>query len=114
MSKGTVHTHAGDDSDGKIWGIEGTNILFLLAGLLISIGLVLLLSRHHPPAFSFGVGMTPFALIALYVLFLRQGKPKSFDTDLFETLAGGSGWLPPAHQPRNPLSSHASTQRLVH
>ena len=114
MSKGIVHTHAGDDSDGKIWGIEGMNILFLLAGLLLSIGLTLLLSRHHAPAFSVGVGAVPFALLAAYVLLLRQGKPKSFDTDLLETLAGGSGWLPPAHQPRNPLFSHASTQRLVH
>lgn len=34
-----VHTHAGDDSDGKIWGVEGANILFLLAALLLSIGL---------------------------------------------------------------------------
>lgn len=114
MSKGTVHTHAGDDSDGKIWGIEGMNILFLLAGLLLSIGLTLMLSRHHSPTFSVGLGAVPFALLAAYVLLLRQGKPKSFDTDLLETLAGGSGWLPSAQQPRNPLFSHASTQRLVH
>ncbi len=114
MSKGTVPTHAGDDSDGKIWGIEGMNILFLLAGLLISIGLVLLLSRHHAPTLSVGAGAVPFALATGYVFVLRQGKPKSFDTDLLETFAGGSGWLPPAHQPRNPLFSHASTQRLVH
>lgn len=114
MSKGTVPTHAGDDSDGKIWGIEGINILFLLAGLLLSIGLTLLLSSHHAPALSFAVGAVPFVLLAIYVLLLRQGKPKSFDTDLLETFAGGSGWLPPAHQPLNPLISHASTQRLVH
>jgi len=114
MSKGTVHTQAGDDSDGKIWGIEGMNILFLLAGLLLSIGLTLLLSRHHAPALSVGVGAGPFALLAAYVLLLRQGKPKSFDTDLLETLAGGSGWLPPTQQSHNPLISHASTQRLVH
>ena len=50
-----VHTHAGDDSDGKIWGVEGANILFLLAALLLSIGLALLLSRHHTPTFSVGV-----------------------------------------------------------
>jgi hypothetical protein len=113
MSKGTVPTHAGDESDGKIWGIEGVNILFLLAGLLISIALILLLSRHNGPTFSVTIGALPFALLASYVLLLRQGRPRSFDTDLLETLAGGSGWLPPSHQPRNPLSSHASSQRLV-
>jgi len=104
-----VPTHAGDDSDGKIWGIEGVNILFMLAGLLLSIGLALLLSRHQAPAFSVGAGAVPFILITGYVFTLRQGKPKSFDTDLLETLASGTGWMPPTQQPRNPLSSHAST-----
>ena len=104
-----VPTHAGDDSDGKIWGIEGVNILFMLAGLLLSIGLAFMLSRHHPPTFSVGAGAMPFALITGYVFALRQGKPKSFDTDLLETLANGTAWMPPAQQPRNPLSSHAST-----
>lgn len=103
-----IPTHAGDDSDGKIWGIEGVNILFMLAGLLLSIGLSMMLSHHHAPTFSVGAGAVPFALITGYVFTLRQGKPKSFDTDLLETLANGTGWMPPSQQPRNPLS-HAST-----
>jgi hypothetical protein len=102
-----IPTHAGDDSDGKIWGIEGVNILFMLAGLLISIGLAMMLSPHHAPSFSVGAGAVPFAFITGYVFTLRQGKPKSFDTDLLETLASGTGWMPPAQQPRNPI--HAST-----
>jgi len=103
----TVPTHAGDDSDGKIWGIEGVNILFMLTGLLLSIGLAFMLSRHQAPAFSVGAGAAPFVLITGYVFTLRQGKPKSFDTDLLETLASGTGWMPPTQQPRNP--THAST-----
>ena len=103
-----IPTQAGDDSDGKIWGIEGVNILFMLAGLLLSIGLSMMLSHHHAPTFSVGAGAVPFALITGYVFTLRQGKPKSFDTDLLETLANGTGWMPPTHQLRNPLS-HAST-----
>ncbi|OJV17587.1 MAG: hypothetical protein BGO12_13175 [Verrucomicrobia bacterium 61-8] len=114
MSKGLVHTHAGDDSDGKIWGIEGMNLLFMLAGLLISIGLALLLSRHHAPTLSVSAGAVPFALATLYVFVFRQGKPRAFDTDWLETQANGSGWMPPTRQPRNPLFSHASTQRLVY
>ena len=109
MSKGIIQTHAGDDSDGKIWGVEGMNLLFMLAGLLLSIGLALLLSRHHAPALSVGAGAVPFALITLYVFVFRQGKPKAFDTDWLETQASGSGWMPPTHQSHNPLSSHAST-----
>ncbi len=104
-----VSTHAGDDSDGKIWGIEGVNILFMLAGLLIGIGLALMLSRHHAPMFSIGAGVAPFVLASLYVFALRQGKPKSFDTDLLETLASGTGWTPPTAQRRNPVFSHASS-----
>jgi len=107
MSKGLVQTHAGDDSDGKIWGVEGVNILFLLAALLLSIGLALLLSRHHAPTFSVGAGAVPLAVVTGYVFALRQGKPKSFDSDLLETFSSGTGWLPPAHQPRNPLFPHA-------
>lgn len=114
MSKGPIPTHAGDDSDGKIWGIEGTNLLFMVAGLLIGIGLALLLSRHHAPTLSVGAGAVPFALLSVYVFAFRQGRPKAFDTDWLETQANGSGWMPPSRQPRNPLFSHASSQRLVH
>ena len=110
----TVPTHAGDDSDGKIWGIEGMNLLFMLAGLLISIGLSLLLSRLHAPTLSVGAGAVPFVLVTLYVFAFRQGKPKAFDTDWLETQANGSGWMPLTRQPRNPFNSHASSQRLVH
>jgi hypothetical protein len=102
-----IPTHAGDDSDGKIWGIEGVNILFMLVGLLLSIGLAMALSHDHAPTFSVSAGAVPFALITGYVFTLRQGKPKSFDTDLLETLANGTDWMPPAQQPRNPI--YAST-----
>lgn len=101
-----VPTHAGDDSDGKIWGVEGMNILFIVVGLLLSIGLTVMLSRHHAPTFSVGAGAIPFLFVTGYVFALRQGKPKSFDTDLLETLATGNGWMPPAQQLRNPLFSH--------
>lgn len=100
---GIVQTQAGDDSDGKIWGIEGMNIVFILVGLLLSIGLTLLLFRFHPPVFSLGVGSLPLVSTVTYVFTLRQGKPKSFDNDLLETLLAGSGWMAPRQQPANPL-----------
>ena len=106
MSKTLVQTHAGDDSDGRIWGIEGINILFILVGLLLSIGLAMMLFRQHPPLVSVGVGSTPFIVLTGYVFGFRQGKPKSFDTDLLETLLGGKGWMPSPRQPANPLHGH--------
>jgi len=99
VSKAIVHTHAGDDSDGKIWGIEGLNILLILAGLILSVGLSMMLV-------SFGVGSLPLALMVAYVFGLRQGKPKSYDTDLLETFTSGTAWLPTHRQPRHPLYRH--------
>ena len=79
MSKAIVQTHAGDDTDGRIWGIEGMNILFILAGLLLSVSLALLLVRHNPPAFSVGVGALPFVLtvIGLGLAWSRSEEPLS-------------------------------------
>ena len=110
MSKAIVHTHAGDDSDGKIWGIEGINILFILAGLLLSVGLSLMLFRQqtHSPAFSFGLGSLPLVLACVYVFALRQGRARSYDTDLLETLLGGRAWLPPRRQSRHPIHRNES------
>jgi hypothetical protein len=108
MSQAIINTHAGNDSDGKLWGIEGINILFLLAGLLLSLGLSLMLFRQqvHWAAFSFGVGSAPLVLATVYVFALRQGRPHSYDTDLLETFLAGRAWLPPRRQPSHPLHDH--------
>ena len=102
MSKAIVHTHAGDDSDGKIWGIEGLNILLILVGL----SMMLFRQQAHSVFVSFGVGSLPLALMVAYVFGLRQGKPKSYDTDLLETFTFGTAWLPTHRQPRHPLYRH--------
>ena len=102
MSRPVINTHAGDDSDGKLWGVD---ILFIVAGLLLSVGLSLMVFRQqvHSSAFSFGVGSLPFVLASVCVFALRQGGPHSYDTDLLETLLAGRAWLPPRWQPRHPL-----------
>jgi hypothetical protein len=108
VSKAIVHTHAGDDSDGQIWGIQGINILLIIAGLILSIGLSLMLFRQqgHSPLFSFEVGSLPLVLMIGYVFGLRQGKPKCYDTDLLETCVSGSAWLPSLRSSRHPLYRH--------
>jgi hypothetical protein len=110
MSRPVINTHAGDDSDGKLWGIEGINILFILAGLLLSVGLSLMLFRDqvHSPVFSFGVGALPFVVACIYVFALRQDRPRSYDTDLLETFLSGRAWLPPRRQPRHPLDNEGA------
>jgi hypothetical protein len=108
VSKVVVPTHAGDDSDGKIWGIEGINILLILAGLILSVGLSMMLFRQqaHSPFVSFGIGSLPLVLIVAYVFGLRQGRPKHYDTDFLETLTSGTAWVPTRRQPRHPLYRH--------
>jgi hypothetical protein len=108
MSKVVVHTHAGDDSDGKIWGIEGVNILLILAGLILSVGLSMMLFRQqaHSVLVSFGVGSLPLVLTVAYVFGLRQGKPRHYDTDLLETFTSGTAWMPARRQPRHPFYHH--------
>ena len=108
MTKAIVHTHAGDDSDGKIWGIEGLNILLILAGLILSVGLSMVLFRHqaHSVFVSFGLGSLPLVVMVAYVFGLRQGKPKRYDSDLLETFISGAAWLPTRRQPRHPLYRH--------
>ena len=108
MSKAIVHTHAGDDSDGKIWGIEGVNILLILAGLILSVGLSMMLFRQqaHSAFVSFGVGSLPLVLMVAYVFGLRQGKPKPYDTDLLETFTCRHRVDAAHRQPRHPLYRH--------
>jgi hypothetical protein len=105
VSKVVVQTHAGDDCDGKIWGIEGINILLILAGLILSVGLSMMLFRQqaHSPFVSFGVGSLPLVLMVAYVFGLRQGKPRHYDTDLLETFTSGTAWMAARRQPRHPL-----------
>lgn len=96
MSLQLTSTCAGNDSDGKIWGIEGTNLIIILFGLLISLGLLVLLWIKTQ---SFSIGFCLLSLIPIfcalgYVFLLRQGKPKGYDTDLIETLVVGKGWMP--------------------
>jgi hypothetical protein len=110
MSKPVINTHAGDDSDGKLWGIEGINILFILAGLVMSLALSLMLfrSQAHSAVFSFGVGSLPLVFACVYVFALRQGRPRSYDADLLETLLTGQAWLPPRRQPRHPMDHESA------
>jgi hypothetical protein len=108
VSKAIVQTHAGDDSDGKIWGIEGINIVLILAGLILSVGLSMMLFRQpaHSPFVSFGVSSLPLVLMVAYVFGLRQGKPRHYDTDLLETFTSGTAWMPARRQPRHPVYRH--------
>lgn len=117
MSLQLTNTQAGDDSDGKVWGhIEGTNIFIVLGGATLTAAAILALTKHHyslPLAIT--LGSIPFVLSLFYVLCLRQGKPKSYDSDLLDTLINGTGWQPDLLTQRpNPITHNEISERLVY
>lgn len=105
MSLRVTNTNAGDDSDGRIWGIEGANLLILLVAAVISVATALVLHRADwHLALTVPVAMTPLVLAVGYVFGLRQGKPPGYDADMIEQLVNGSGWeCDPQGQPLHPL-----------
>jgi hypothetical protein len=89
-----IDTQAGDDSDGKIWGLEGTNILIAVGGCAMGVSVTVLsfLIGATPPVTALCFGIVPAVVGIVYVFTLREGKPKSFDVDLFETFLTGRSW----------------------
>ncbi len=47
-------------------------------------------------------------LASVYVFAFRQGRPRSYDSDLLETILSGRMWLPPRRQPGNPIHDYES------
>lgn len=81
-------TNEGRDSDHGIAGFEGTNALWFICAL----GLAILIFRQSidvlETSTSGGLALAsiPVILVSLYVFGLKQGKPPSYDIELFEWL----------------------------
>lgn len=106
MSLYITNTQAGDNSDGRYWGIEGMNIFFILVGLALTLISFFIINKNKEAGFIYRtcVGAAPLAGSIVYVFGFRQGKPKSYDIDLLETMASGTGWQPDFKtQKRNPV-----------
>ncbi len=90
----TIDTQAGDDSEGKIWGLEGNSLLIVIGGIVS--GVIMTVSAFSywncPPVMALGYGTVPAILGIIYVFTLRERRPKAFDKDLLETLICGRSW----------------------
>ncbi len=64
--------------------------------------------QTHSPVSSFAIGLVPLVLACVYVFALRQGRPRSYDTDLLETFLGGRAWRPPRRQPCHPIQHESA------
>ena len=107
MSLYITNTQAGDNSDGKYWGIEGMNIVIIIVGLALALTSFFTLTKNKENGLlhTTCVGSAPLVVSIGYVFGFRQGKPKSYDLDLLETLASGKGWQPDfKSQHTNPLA----------
>ena len=98
MTEYSSPTNAGDDSTGKIWGIEGTLIFSALLGLLVSLAFSLYLYGFHYQGktldlkLCIGLGASPLWLCLIWIFGLKQGRTPAFDTDLLETILNGRSW----------------------
>ncbi|MBV9010150.1 MAG: hypothetical protein JO354_13455 [Verrucomicrobia bacterium] len=102
MNNGSSHelrfteTNSADDSAGKTWGLEGNLFWFIVGGAFVSVvSLLLLFSVSRWTLLSALVpSLVPTGLALLYVFTFRQGKPRGYDTDLFELWLKGRGFGP--------------------
>ena len=108
-----TETNSADDSAGKTWGLEGNLFWFVAGGAFAAVlTLLLLFSVWRWPLLSAVIpALIPLGLSLLYALALRQGKPRGYDTDLFELWLRGPGFGP--QPPRtSPQPTSASTDHV--
>ncbi len=108
-----TETNSADDSAGKTWGLEGNLFWFVAGGAFAAVlTLLLLFSVWRWPLLSAVIpALIPLGMSLLYALALRQGKPRGYDTDLFELWLRGPGFGPqPPRTSSQPTS--ASTDHV--
>jgi len=99
-------TNSADDSKGSVWGLDGFLYIYLLAGAMMSVALLLFLfsAMRNPLLPSAMVAAIPLLLGLIYIFGFRQGKPPAYDQDVFERWIIGDGFGPNPHlQPQHPL-----------
>ena len=77
-------TNEGRETSQGIAGFEGNNALWFI----LAVGLAILIFRQGSMFMSMPATMAaascPIVLVSLYVFGLKQGKPNSYDIELFE------------------------------
>jgi hypothetical protein len=113
-----TRTGRGDDSKGKItlgtWQFEGELIFAFLLALLLSLSLVMTLSRKGwrlPSALA--VGSLPVVLCLIWIFGFRQGKTPGYDVDFLDRLFTGRHWEPSPSPLLHPSDRLGHDQRNV-
>ena len=87
-------TNSANDSKGRAFGLEGNDFIYVLVGLVASLGLYLLLNGlFHVSLVVALVLALPLLLVPLaWVLLLRHNKPAGYAEDWFDQRVNGEGW----------------------
>lgn len=78
--------NSGRDSKQLVWIFEGNNVLWIM----VAMGIAILLFRFFNDKMKWSipesilVSLIPLVLATLYITILKQGKPKSYDKEMFE------------------------------
>ena len=97
-------TNSGEDSEGSIWGMEGSSFFALIVGAAVSVGIMLTMFTSLDASFSAsaGVAVVPLALTLVYVFGFKNGRPRGYALDVLELVIVGRHWAPDARrQPRH-------------
>jgi len=96
-------TNAGNDSKGRVFGLEGNLYLPVLLAVLGALALFALLSLvlHINAVIAVLLASIPLTGVLLWILILKQGRPAGYDRDVIEHwLNGGNFSRDPARQER--------------
>ncbi len=101
----TIDTQAGDDSEGKIWGMEGSSLFIFIGGVVsgVIVSVAAFSYWSCPPMMALGYGTVPAVLGIVYVFTLRECRPKGYDMDVLETLICGRSWQQKPTSKSHPL-----------
>ena len=99
-----TETNSGEDSEGSIWGMEGSSFFALIVGAAVSVGIMLTMFTSLDASFSASAGAAavPLTLTLAYVFGFKNGRPPGYALDVLEQAIVGRHWAPDVRrQPRH-------------
>ena len=78
-------SNAADDSKGHSLGLEGDQFLYIIAGLVAGVILLLFcMSTGLPPGLSFLIAIFPTPMCITFLIVFKIGKPPRYARDLIQ------------------------------
>ena len=96
-------TNSADDSKGHSLGLEGDQFMFIIAGLVAGVILLLVCMKSGmSPGLSLTVGVLPLPLCIIWLIVFKIGKPPRYTSDLFQKWQGNTSLTQEKYKP-NPF-----------